>query len=179
MDMENLADKKVQHIILTGFMGTGKSTIGRRLANRLNLIFIDTDHEIEKEEGKSIPEIFNQHGEDYFREVESELFIQLLSNENQKVISTGGGIILSQKNRKAMLNHQVILLEASIDEIMRRVKENENRPLLNQGVELKERISHLIQERKKYYSEVATIKVNTDDKKKEDIINEIITLLDF
>src|SRR5688572_15249289 len=108
----------VRNIILTGFMGTGKSTVGRRLARRLGWTFVDTDELIEQREGRSIPDIFAQDGEPAFRDLETELARDLANSKNQ-VIATGGGMVLREENLRALEQAgAVVLLEAGIEEIL-------------------------------------------------------------
>jgi len=119
------------NIILTGFMGTGKSTLGRLLAQRINYDFIDTDTQIEKQVGQSITNLFQTQGEAAFRELESKLAEELAQKEGL-VIATGGGLVLNPKN-VAVLSQtgRIICLTASPEEILARVsKQPDTRPLL-------------------------------------------------
>ncbi|HYF83709.1 MAG TPA: 3-dehydroquinate synthase [Clostridia bacterium] len=121
----------MSNIVLIGFMGTGKSTIGRVLAQLLGYEFIDVDTEIEKKEGQQIKEIFSQHGESYFRELESQV-ISDVSNRCKCVISTGGGVVLSPLNMEALRrNGKIICLKAKPEVILERVGKTGKRPLLD------------------------------------------------
>jgi shikimate kinase len=159
------------NIVLVGFMGTGKSTVGRFLAEKLGWEFIDTDHYIEKQEGTSIPELFANRGEMYFREVEKGAIRDILSKSNQ-VISTGGGAVLLKENRAYMKqNGFVVALTASVETIIQRVGGDRNRPLL-QG-KPQEVVPHLLEKRKHAY-DFADVKVSTDKLRVEHIAHRIL-----
>ncbi len=148
-------DKKNEYnIILTGFMGTGKTAVGTELALRLERKFVDTDHIIEIETGMSIREIFEKYGEEYFRERESEAAAKLLTYPQGEIIAaTGGGIILRKENRLLLRKAgMVILLTASLPEILNRIGGCAGRPLLDQEHPLK-KISAMQKEREPYYRE--------------------------
>ena len=118
------------NIILTGFMGTGKSTIGQALAVRLGWTFLDTDLEIERRAGISIPEIFTRHGEKHFRNLERQLCRELISRQGT-VIATGGGMPLDPENRKLLSSAGIVLcLRRSSEEILARIGNNGGRPML-------------------------------------------------
>ncbi len=117
-------------IVLVGMMGAGKSTIGRRLAARLRLPFLDADVEIEAAASMSIPEIFANHGELYFRDGEARVIARLLDN-GPAVIATGGGAFMREETRRRIADKAIsIWLKADIDVIMKRVKRRADRPLL-------------------------------------------------
>jgi len=165
-----------QHIILIGFMGAGKSTVGKALASQLKISFIDIDEEIVKREGRSIPEIFNADSEMYFRKVETKTLYTVLQSLSPVVISTGGGIILSEENQSIIKQHHTILLNASIDEIYNRIKENsKERPLLQQSDQnLKRRLTELYSSRQSVYQQLAELVIDTNNKDITKIVNEII-----
>ena len=120
-----------ENIALIGFMGSGKSTIGRLLAKVLEMKYIDIDREIIKRENRSIKEIFEQDGEAYFRALERKI-IEEESRDNNIVIATGGGVIIDNKNIKALKETSfVVYLNCDIDCIYKRVKNRKHRPLLN------------------------------------------------
>src|SRR3954447_25039304 len=120
-------------IVLVGMMGAGKSTIGRRLAGRLHLPFMDADTEIEAAASMSIPEIFAAHGEQYFRDGEARVIARLLDN-GPAVIATGGGAYMREETRQRIADKAVsVWLKADIDVIMKRVKRRADRPLLQPG----------------------------------------------
>jgi shikimate kinase/3-dehydroquinate synthase len=121
----------VNSLIITGFMGTGKTAVGREVARRLERRFVDMDAEIEVQAGKSIPEIFAQDGEEPFRQMEAAL-CQALSARDELVIATGGGALVDPRNRALMMaSGHVICLDAHPGDIFRRVSDDENRPLLD------------------------------------------------
>lgn len=140
----------MQHIILIGFMGTGKSTVGQEVARQLGCSFADLDAAVVAREGRSIPEIFATDGEAYFRERESQALADMLNYSTRHVIATGGGIVLREHNRELMRDGGYIVhLAASKETILARVKRDRNRPLL-QG-DMEERVSKLIQQREGLY----------------------------
>ena len=140
----------MNNLILIGFMGTGKTSTGEVLAEKINASFVDLDLLIEEEAGMTIPDIFSREGEAGFRDRETQALSAVLSNKGQ-VIATGGGAVLSNKNRRMMQNNGfIILLEASVKVIIQRV-ESSDRPLL-QVPDPESRIRQLLQERKEAYS---------------------------
>lgn len=159
-------------IVLIGMMGTGKSTVGALLAAEAGLRLVDLDQLIVTETGLSIPEIFAQKGEMFFRDTESRLLSQVLAAEGF-VLATGGGIVLREQNCRSMLkNGLVVALKASADDIIARVGEDENRPLLAGGA--KERVAALLDERKNAY-DFAHHTVDTTGKNAEQVALEILT----
>jgi len=117
-------------LVLIGLMGAGKTTVGRRLAQRLDLPFVDSDQEIETAAGLSIPEIFEAHGEDAFRDGEKRVIARLLHNGPQ-VLATGGGAYMADETREEIRGHGIsIWLKADIEVLMERVGRRGNRPLL-------------------------------------------------
>ena len=117
-------------IVLVGMMGSGKTSVGRRLAARLGLDFADADAEIETAAGMSVPEIFAKHGEAYFRDGERRVVARLLE-ERQRVLATGGGAFMSPQTRENVAARGIsIWLKADIDVLLRRVRKRSNRPLL-------------------------------------------------
>jgi shikimate kinase len=147
------------NIVLVGFMGTGKSTVGRFLAEKLGWELIDTDHYIEKQQKMSIAELFNKHGEPYFREMETRAILEIMEKSNQ-VIATGGGAVLAEKNRRSLkANGFVVALTASLETIIQRVGGDRNRPLL-QG-KANEIVPQLLQQRKHAY-DFADFTISTD-----------------
>jgi len=162
-------------IVLVGLMGAGKTTVGRRLAEKLGLVFVDADHEIELAAGQTIPEIFARHGEAYFRDGERKVIARLLENGAQ-VLATGGGAYMNAETRNAIRAHGIsIWLRADFDLLMRRVRRRSNRPLLQnddpEGVMRK-----LIAERYPVYAE-ADITVDSRDVAHTSIVNTTIKTL--
>lgn len=132
-----------ENIALIGFMGSGKTTVGRQLAKALEMKFIDIDKMISMREKKSIPEIFAENGERYFRDMERRI-IEEESHENNIVISTGGGSIVDNENIKNLKKTSfVVYLDTSLECIFHRVKNGRNRPLLNDVDDLYSTIKEL------------------------------------
>ena len=162
------------NISLIGMMGCGKTTIGKLLASYTGYTFVDIDELIVQNEGISIPQIFEQKGEDYFRSVESQLLEQLLNKDNQ-VISTGGGIVKLDNNLNLLKEKsKVFYLKACVDVLYERVKEDSNRPLLKtDNVKLK--IESLLNERCSLYEKAHFI--IEADKMPEYVVSQIIEKL--
>ncbi|TAG09974.1 MAG: shikimate kinase [Verrucomicrobia bacterium] len=164
-----------RNIILIGFMGCGKSTIGRSLQGKLGYPWIDTDEHIEQCVGMSVKEIFAKRGEQAFRELESNILLDMTERRIQHhIISTGGGIIGRQENRK-MLGKLgfVVWLVASTQVIMERTARNRDRPLL-QTDDPKTRIEALLQERRPLYEETAHISIETHGLDSNEVASGII-----
>lgn len=164
------------NIILTGFMGTGKTTVGKLLAKKLKRDFIDTDQLIEERQGLTIPEIFANRGEAAFRRMEAAIAGELGEREGL-VISTGGRLMLDPANVQALTRKgRVFCLVATPEEIFSRVaKDTDNyRPLLD-GANPGERIAALMQERKEGYERFLTL--DTGNKQPSDIVHDILTIL--
>lgn len=162
----------MKNIVLTGFMGTGKTEVGKILSQKLGLALIDADAEIEKEQQTTITEIFQSQGETAFRDMESSM-IKRLSTLNNIVLSTGGGVVLRQENIDALRKNGIIIcLSASPETILRRTRKNNNRPLLQTGNPL-QKIKELYAFRKPYY-ERADIIIDTDNLVPLQVAEEII-----
>ena len=148
-------------IVLVGLMGAGKTTVGRRLAQRLDLPFVDADHEIERAAGKSIPEIFAEDGEEFFRNGEERVIARLLENGPQ-VLATGGGAWMREATRERVRKKGVsVWLKADIDVLMERVSRRPGRPLL-EAENPRAVMERLIDERYPVYAQ-ADIKVESHD----------------
>ncbi len=162
-------------VVKVGMMGAGKSSIGRRLANRLGMAFADADSEIEQAANASIPEIFETHGEAYFRDGERRV-IQRLLDGSQKVLATGGGAFIQPDTRAAIQAKGIsIWLKADRDLLLQRVKRRSNRPLLNTG-DPAEVIEKLIAERYPIYAE-ANIHIQSRDIAHDVVISDILAAL--
>lgn len=162
----------MKNIVLTGFMGTGKTAVGRELSRLLNMKLIDVDTEIEKSQKMTINEIFRQFGEPRFREMETEM-IKQVSQNNNIIISTGGGAVLRQENMDAMRENGVIIcLMATPETILKRTSNNSDRPLLQVENPLR-RIKELLNYRKPFY-ERADVMIDTEGKTPLQIAEEII-----
>ncbi|OVE75181.1 hypothetical protein BVX97_05700 [bacterium E08(2017)] len=123
----------MKNIVLVGFMGTGKTAVGKALADKLGMTFLDMDDVIVKREGKSIPDIFAQDGEPYFRDLEKSIAVEL-SEQEDLVIATGGGIVLNQANIDAFSSTGLVAcLSLAPETILERVESDSNRPLLEGG----------------------------------------------
>lgn len=165
---------KNRHIILIGFMGAGKTTIGKKLARKLDLEFIDTDDRIEAQTGRKISDIFAEDGEAYFRGLETETLRQLSQQERRCVIAVGGGLPMQPQNRPLLKElGTVVFLEAEIETLEQRLKNDRVRPKL-QGGNLRERIVSLMEERREVYQETADAFVSTDNRSYGSILSEII-----
>ena len=144
------------NVVLVGLMGAGKSTVGRELASHLGFSFIDTDDELERRMGVSIPVIFDVEGEAGFRVRESKVIEDMPSQKNA-VISTGGGAVLDAENRENLKQAgKIVYLSASVDVLYDRTKNSKKRPLL-QKLDIKETIKQLVSEREDIYQDVADI----------------------
>ncbi len=151
-----------KNIVLIGFMGSGKSTVGRELHQRLGYPLIDMDRAIEESIGKKITEIFKEEGEEAFRDFESLQLLEIAKqNDKSQIISAGGGVVIRPDNRKLL--HKlgyVVWLHAPIDVIYERTSRSQDRPLLNH-MDARERISTLLAEREPWYRETAHLKIDT------------------
>ena len=159
---------------LIGMMGSGKSSVGKLLANKLQFSIIDIDKEIEKDEKLSIKEIFEKKGENYFREIESKY---LLRKRNSAVVSCGGGIILNKKNREFLrTNGYTIYLKSSIPTLEKRLLNENDRPLLGND-NLKETLINIYSKRKTLYTSAANTTIITDRKSVKEVCELIIKKL--
>ena len=155
-------------IILVGFMGVGKTVIGKKLAKKLKIRWVDIDEEIEKREQKSIENIFEVYGEGYFRILENNLLKELVNQDNI-VISTGGGILKKEENYSILKNEEnVVFLDANVDTIIKNLSSNKDeinrRPLLETSINLYKTIENLLYERYEKYISVSNFKIDTNDK---------------
>lgn len=162
-----------RNIVLTGFMGTGKTSVGSMLAQQLDREFIDMDTWLEAREGIRIAEIFAQKGESYFREHEGELCRELAAGKNL-VIATGGGALVNDENRRAFANAYVVCLDASVDEILRRLDGDEERPLLIG--DKRANVENLLNARRAAYAQIS-LHIQTDGQSPEQIAQAIAVRL--
>ncbi len=164
----------MEHIILIGFMGSGKSTVGFRSSYKLKKCLIDTDKLIEHCEGMSVSDIFAKKGEEYFRQKETECLKSLFHELGSRIISLGGGTPLREENRELIKKlGKVIYLKASPDTVYQRIKNNTSRPLL-QCEDPKARIESLLKERNPIYESVADIIINVDGKEMSDVVQAVV-----
>ncbi len=167
----------MQHnIFLVGLMGAGKTTVGRALAKRLGLRFVDSDHEIEARTGATIPLIFEIEGEESFRRRETDV-IRDLTQENGIVLATGGGAILNAENREYLKTRgTVIYLRASVNSLLHRTSNDRNRPLL-QTADPRKKLEELSAQREPLYTEVADIVIDTGRPNVHAMVQNILTQL--
>ncbi len=164
-----------ENIVLTGFMGCGKSRISDKLAKILGYKRLDVDALIEEEQGTSISSIFETKGEEYFRDLETKMMKKLIASGEKKIaLAVGGGLPLREENRKLMREFgKVVCLNATAETVYDRVKNDNSRPLL-QTENVMDKIIKLQEERRPVYEKAAHILVDTDKKKPADIAMEII-----
>jgi shikimate kinase len=162
-------------IVLVGLMGAGKTSVGRRLAEKLRIPFVDADHEIEAAAGKSIKEIFADHGEAYFREGERRVIQRLIGNGAQ-VLATGGGAYMNEETRQRIQEHGIsVWLRASLPILMKRVSKRQDRPLL-QADDPEAVMRGLIDTRYPVYA-LADVTVDSRDVQHGQMVNDVIRAL--
>ncbi|MCK4377931.1 MAG: shikimate kinase [Deltaproteobacteria bacterium] len=174
--------KADQHLILTGFMGSGKSSVGKELATLLQRPFIDLDKYIEKQTGLTIAEIFEHQGEIYFRRLEQQSLKTVLAYP-PLVLATGGGTIINEDNRRLIKNRgYIVFLDASQDTIMKRTGASHSRPLLLTGDKTtadrfrQQKIKDLLNERRSFY-ELCHLKILTDNLSVNQVTRRILQQL--
>ena len=163
----------MKNIVLVGFMGTGKTAVGRRLAKRLDLPFVDLDENIARSAGRSIPEIFVEEGEPAFRKRESEA-VQAIATGTGQVVAAGGGGMLNEANVQALKRTGfLICLTARPEVILKRaLKSLPSRPLLN-GPDPEARIEEMLKQRAASYAK-ADVTIDTSDRSVQEIVEEIV-----
>jgi shikimate kinase len=165
----------LKNIFLTGFMGCGKTSVGRLLANGLGYGFVDLDEAIVSQEGASIRDIFATRGEPAFRLMESRVLATIAASSGL-VVSTGGGAVIATENRQAMRRSGIIVnLTAGIETIASRLTGDSERPLL-QGDASAERIRAMLESREEFYAD-ADLRIDTTEKPVDDVAAEIIAAL--
>ena len=165
--------KETCNIFLIGFMGCGKSTVAAKLNQMYGMHVVEMDQEISKRQKMSIPEIFEQYGEEYFRNLESALLEEIATGSGQ-VVSCGGGVVLREDNVAEMKKcGHIVLLTAKPENVLTRVQKDDNRPILK-GRKTVEDIQTLMEARREKYEGAADIVVATDDKNIAEICDEII-----
>jgi len=168
-NLQNRGDK----IALIGFMGSGKTTVGKKLSKKMAIPFVDTDEMIVEREGKSIPEIFEQDGEAYFRNCEKEILQTIINTPGKQIISCGGGMAINDANRSLLKEHCLVLwLYATPEATVKRIN-LESRPLLNVENPLEKAIN-LFGERKPFYAKASDVIFNTEKFDAESISDKII-----
>ena len=166
------------NVYLVGLMGSGKTSIGKILAKRMGMNFIDLDDEIIKDQQCSISEIFDRFGEEKFRHLENKKLLSTLEIDNY-VISTGGGIIMDQDNIKIMVeNGSIIHLDIDLETQLLRIKNKKNRPLLRDKDNERKILVKMRKERDHIYKKIAVASVNTSNKKRNDIVSEVVNIIE-
>lgn len=161
------------NIVLIGFMGAGKSTVSEYLSRKYNMDTVEMDQIIAEREKMSISDIFSVHGEEYFRDLETKMLIEMQAKTNT-VISCGGGVPMRERNVKEMKkNGCVVLLTATPETILERVKDNHDRPLL-EGNKTVSYISELMEKRRAKYEDAADVIIETDGKSTQEICEELV-----
>ena len=166
-------DDKGKNIVLIGFMGCGKTSVGIKLSYRLHLPVADTDKMIEQRQGRSISDIFAEEGEEAFRQMETELLREIAEKNYERILSVGGGTPVREENRELLGRcGTVVYLRAKPETIYERLKDDTTRPLL-QCEDPSRRIRELLAKREEVYSGCADVIVDVDDASMEDILDQI------
>ena len=170
---DNIMGNQSTNVVLVGPMGSGKTSVGRRLACVLKRDFFDSDFEIVARTGVAIDHIFDVEGEKGFRKRETQMLKELCDISNI-VIATGGGIVIKEENRVLLKRHSfVVYLSSSVDQVVKRTAKSKSRPLLEQSSNREKTIRDLVNIREPLYQEVADVVIDTTGKKLYAIINEI------
>lgn len=169
----------MNRIILIGFMGCGKTTVGKQLEKKFNLSFIDTDEEIEKKYNTTISDIFRIYGEDEFRTKEVSVLADLLTKDNI-IISTGGGIIESVEAIDMLVKEKsVIWLDANVFTIVNRLRlELDNRPKLKNEKNLELSVKKLLDSRYEKYKKSSSIRIDVNNKNIDEVLSDILVYID-
>ncbi|EKV94092.1 shikimate kinase 1 domain protein [Escherichia coli 90.0039] len=171
-----MAEKR--NIFLVGPMGAGKSTIGRQLAQQLNMEFYDSDQEIEKRTGADVGWVFDLEGEEGFRDREEKV-INELTEKQGIVLATGGGSVKSRETRNRLSARGVVVyLETTIEKQLARTQRDKKRPLLHVETPPREVLEALANERNPLYEEIADVTIRTDDQSAKVVANQIIHMLE-
>ncbi len=163
------------NIFLIGMMGTGKTTIGKKLAQRLNYRFFDSDVLIERVTQQTINEIFATEGEEGFRQIESQILSELAAC-TKSVIATGGGIVLKQKNWSYLHHGLIVWLDTSIEILIERLAKDKTRPLL-QETDLSLKLQSLLEQRRSLYAQSDLQIMIDEEKTPDDIVDQILELV--
>ena len=164
----------MKNIVLIGFMGSGKTTIGKSLEEKTDMVFVDTDELIEAYEGCKVSEIFADKGEAYFRRLEKETLKNLLESTDNKVISTGGGIVTNQENIPLLKQlGKVFYLRIKPETVVERLEGDKTRPLLI-GEDKRVKVEQLMTDRKELYEMAADKTIDTDGLSVSEIVGKIL-----
>jgi shikimate kinase len=175
-EIARIAARIDRPVVIVGLMGAGKSTVGRKLASMIDRGFVDADDEIEHAAQRSIPEIFAEFGESYFRDGERRVIARLI-DENSGVIATGGGAFVDDETRALILDKAIaIWIDCDIDTLVERTSRRDHRPLLKNG-DPKAILTDLMEKRGKFYSQ-AHIRVISEDGPHADTARAIIEAID-
>ncbi len=165
------------NIFLVGPMGAGKSTVGKQLAKSLGRDFYDSDKELEKRTGVSVSWIFEMEGEEGFR-IREQKIIDELTGLKDIVLATGGGVVLSEENRRVLRSRgHVVYLSASVDQLLRRTAKDKSRPLL-QTENPKQRVKEILSQREPLYQDVADIELRTGEQSIQHVVSGLIKQLE-
>lgn len=164
-------------VVLVGMMGAGKTTVGRSVASRLGVDFVDTDDLVEARAGKSVRDIFATDGEAAFRTLESQVLAESLESPVDVVVAAAGGTVLSESNRAALREHAdvVVWLDADVSALGERASRGAHRPLLDGDVE--DRLMALDGERRVLYQSVADVRLDTTGKGIDEVVQEVVAAL--
>lgn len=162
-------------VVLVGSPGSGKTTVGQLLAQRLGVSFIDADHEIERVAGKPISDIFVDDGEPHFRELEHQTIAETLQTCDG-VLSLGGGAVLDARTREALRGHEVVWLVVSLPDAVSRVGLGHGRPML--AMNPRATLKHLLEQRTPLYDAVSTIEVDTAGRSADEIADGLAVFLE-
>jgi len=161
------------NLVFIGFMGCGKTTLGKWISQNVSMTFYDSDEYIESKQNREIKEIFATEGEKYFRDLETETIKEMNEKFSNSVISVGGGLPLREENRALLKNLGIVIyLRATEDTLVHRLAYDTKRPLLA-GSDIRIKVHDLMMQRANIYEDIAQIIVDTDDKTYEQIYNEI------
>ncbi len=167
----------MKNIALIGFMGSGKTTVGKLVADIMKINFVDTDQRIEDSSGLTVSEIFESQGEQAFRDLETQVVLTL-SNRNNLVISYGGGAVIREENRLAIKkSSKVFLLIANPDTILSRINGTHSRPLITSNKQFRDQIIELLDKRKEFYKATMDYGIQTDERTPEDIASDIVRVM--
>ena len=168
----------MKKIVIIGMMGSGKTTLGKILSEKIGQPSIDIDEFIEQKENTSISNIFNNKGEQYFRNLEAQTIQDLINSTDIQIISLGGGAFENPKTRELLLKHSIVIyLDTSPEEILKRIQQTNNRPLLKNNMTTK-KITEIMDKRKDNYN-LAHYKILTDGKTPSEIAEEILGALEW